>query len=123
MSLEELRRTRDARQRLENEKYGAPRNVACSWERAEDERLREEFRRGMTPMEIAREHERGEYGIRERLVALGLVDPAVRQVKAVDNQGASSGTEGAVPFGSRAGAAVSEGQGCLFEMGAAERYE
>ena len=77
MSPEEKRRERDALQRARNRQYGAPPNVACSWDAAEDERLRGEIAEGLEAGEIARRHGRLDMGIVEPKAALGLDAPAV----------------------------------------------
>ena len=61
MSPDYRRRTRDEKQRAENRKYGAPVKISTLWEAEEDERLRDEY-------------QRGEVGILDRLVTLGLLD-------------------------------------------------
>jgi len=83
MSPEEKRRERDAVQRARNRQYGAPPNVAWSWDAAEAERLRGEIAEGLEAGEIARRHGRLEMGIVERKAALGLYAPAVLAPPAV----------------------------------------
>jgi len=123
MSPDERRRTHDEKQRAENRKYGAPVNISTSWEAEEDERLRDECRRGIDLTEIARMHERCEVGILDRLVTLGLLDslasladltaPA-NTAKTVPGVGVETPRTPHVPFGCPS--PRPEKQGSLFDV-------